>query len=93
MAAIRYPALRWKSERKAELQQTFGEVYRDCQSPWSEKCNEFLTRYKAAVRLIEDVRFSAGWVTLELTEYRFRNVMSILKLMVEDDLYEWREAE
>lgn len=88
----RYPAVRWKAERKWELQDKYGEVYKDCMSPWSEKCNEFMNRYKAAIRLIEDVRFSAGWATLELAEYKFRNALSILKLMVENDLYEWREA-
>lgn len=92
MAQARYPAIRWKNEHKYKLERVFGEVYRDCMSPWSEKCNEFMDRYKAALRMIEDIRFTAGWVTLEIAEYKFWNAMSILKLMVENDLYEWREA-
>ncbi len=88
----RYPAVRWKAEHKWELQDKFGAVYEDCMSPWSVKCIEFMDRYKAAVRLIEEVRFNAGPIMLEVMEWKFRNALSILRLMVENDLYEWREA-
>lgn len=93
MAQQRYPAIRWKAERKRMLERRFGETYRDCMSGWSAAAKDFLKRYQAVVRMLEDLPFTAGEFTLELTEWKFRNAMSVLAVIEENELYEWVEVQ
>ena len=89
---LRYPAIRWKAEHKRMLENRFGDTYRDCLSGWSAAAKEFLRRYQAVERLIVDVPFTAGEFTLEVREWGFRNGMSVLRCIEENDLYEWVEV-
>ena len=92
MSQLRYPAIRWKAERKRMLKDRFGETYTDCLSGWSAAAKEFLKRYQAVERMVEDMRFTAGPITLELADYRFNNAMSVLRCIEENELYEWVEV-
>ena len=92
MAQRRYPAAQWKRKHLWELQHRFGETYKDCLSGWSAAAKTFLKRYQAIERMLVDLPITAGEMSLEVLEWQFRNGMSILAVIEENDLYEWVEV-
>ena len=89
---LRYPAIRWKAERKRMLEKRFGDTYNDCLSGWSAAAKEFLRKYQAVERLIVDTPFTASEYVLELRDWRIRNAISVLRCIEENELYEWTEV-